>query len=271
MYCALNLDQNQSGEILMSGGPGLPEPGVCFPADSKDNILQPPATFGVFPGEKKSGNFRGPPGVFTGGWHIDDTQPGPREDPSPPSNPTPSNLTPGESQQDSSATSYSPRLEDDRKTRQFVNSISPTGYGAFPGSQESMYIGHSSSTSNRDDSSNTSFPAPRDQHSNTEAYDFPPSNWDFGSGTTPLPSGMSPPADGHWSNTSVPPLPAWSSHSSTEDKGNVNWKANQRDSPKYGYKSGFLMDTSVPSLNGKDPFQIDFYHDTETVNQDQRR
>ena len=247
MYCALNLDQNQSGEAVMSGG----------------------ATFGIFPSEKKSGNFRGPASVFTGNWHVDDTQPGPREDPSPPSNTTTTNLTPGESQHDSSATSYSPRLEDDRKTRQLDSSISATAYGTFPGSQDSMYIGHSSSTSNVDDSSNTSFPGSREQQSNTEAYDFPPSNWDFGSGTTPLPSGMSPPADGHWSNSSVPPLPAWSSHSSTEDKGNVNWKANQRDPPQYGYKSGFLMDTSVPSLNGKDPFQIDFYHDTETVNQNQ--
>lgn len=271
MYCALNLDQNQSGEIAMSGGPGLPEPGVCFPTDSKDNILQPPATFGIFTGEKKSGNFGGPASVFTGDWQIDGTQPDAREDPSPPSNPTPSNLTPGESQQDSSATSYSPRLEDDRKTRQFDGSTSATAYGTFPVTQDSMYMGNSSSTSNRDDSSSTSFPGPRDQHSNTEAYDFPPANWDFGIGTTPLPSGMSPPTDGHWSNSSGPPLPAWSSHPSTEDKGNVNWKANQRDPPQYGYKSGFLMDTSVPSLNGKDPFQIDFYHDTEKVDQNQGR
>lgn len=275
LYCALNLEQNQSGEFLQPGGCRLPEPDVCFPTDSKANSVQPPATFGISPGEKgsQSGSFRGPAGVFPGGWRAEIPQPGRAEDPSPPSNPTPSNLTPGESQHASSATSYSPTLEDGRKTHHINNSASTTAYITFPNGQDGTYIRNSSCTSNRDDSSNGSLPMPKDQNSNNDDYNFAPGGWDFSNGTriTPLPASMSPPAAGQWASSNVLPLPVWSNNRSKEDQTNVDWKANRRDPPRYGYKSGFLMDTGIPDPNGKDPFQIDFYNDTENSGQNQRR
>lgn len=272
MYCALNLGQNvEAAAMLRPGGPGLPGPGVCFPTDPEGNIVRAPAPYGIFPGESGNGGLRGSAGNFSGGWHTHSSAPDTGEDPSLPSNPTPSNLTPGDSQHASSATSYSPRLEDDSKTHPFDPSASKIAYKPIPSGRDGTYVGNPSSILNRDGSSKDSFSMPNDEKSNSNSHDFQASGWTFGTGNTPLASRIGSPADGQWSNPNVLPLPVWANNQSTEDDGNINWKANQRDSPQYGYKSGFLMNSSVPALNGKDPFQIDFYHDGENVDQDQRR
>ena len=278
LYCALNLEQieqsrnSEAANKLHTGGSKLPEAGVYLLTNSKGNIPQAPATYGIFPGEKGNGSFRGPAGIFPGGWHADHPQAGLHEEQSPPSKPTTSNLTPGESQHASSATSYSPRIEDDRMTNRADSSASATTFSIFPNSQDGMNMGKSSKHSDQDDNSNGSFPMPKEPSGRNDAYAFTPGRWDFSSGTesTPLASGMSLNTGGHWSNPSVQPLPAWSNSQSTEESSNVDWKVHQRDPPQYGYKSGFLMNTGIPDPNGKDPFQIDFYNDSENVDQSQR-
>lgn len=207
---------------------------------------------GIYPGDHNNvESFTGPGGVFPGGWKVDN--PGPDlafEQPTPPSNPTSTGLTPSESLNASSAASYSPHLDEARNTDRVERN--PNVF-SFPSARDSN---HQTTSSSNNDGSDVSYSMPTTQSTNSDAFTIPPS-WEFvtgntplpsGStpfptGSTPLPSGMSPPIDGDWSQLlgSV----GWSA--AGPQQGNMNWESNTGPSPRYEYKAGFMFETESQS------------------------
>ena len=281
--------------------PGLPEPGVFFPGEGAKSPTGPygiTAQMRTF--EVPSADGRRPPkfshdsepaklashgtvppnwsdtissskglsGFFPGRWAYDKPAPdAPIECRSPPSNHTPSGLTPSESHNTSSQTSFSPHPEEARKGSTGPSNDQQPGaspaFFSFPNSRGGVYMGNQASTPSQDGSSNASYNIQQKQTSNSEAFQLPPGGWSFGSGntpmvsgmspppmptgTTPLPSGMSTPANGDWSQ--ILGHMAWN-NSTGPEQGSIDWKQNQRDEPKYGYKSGFFVSSDEPGLHG---------------------
>ena len=212
-------------------------------------------TQSVYPqNDGKASHFKGSAGLFPGGWKVD--HPGPdmaTEQLTPPSNHTPTGLTPSESQNSSSATSYSPHQEEARNTTQNDQTTESPNVFSFPDSRQGVNSIHRTTTSSLDDRSNSSYHMPRTPLSNGESFTIPP-GWDFGTGatpmptgstpvpsdTTPFPTGLSPPADGDWSQL----LGTMGWGASGPETANYNWPegAGAVTSPKYAYKSGFLYD-----------------------------
>lgn len=204
--------------------------------------------------------FKGPSGLFPGGWKVDI----PASDeayqaPTPPSNNTPSGLTPAESQNASSATSYSPRQDEGRKSASAEEATQMPHVFSLPTSNTAPNLSHqTTNSSGMDDSSSSSYNMPSNQTSISDAFNVP-SGWDFSAGNmplptgnTPLPSGMSPPANGDWSQL----LGSMTWSATGTEHGGQNWEGNGNAgaSPRYGYKSGFLYeagDDQDPNRMGK--------------------
>jgi len=199
-------------------------------------------------------SFTGPAGLFPGGWKVDN--PGPDvavEQPTPPSNQTSAGLTPSDSLNTSSATSYSPHQDEARNTDRAVRN--PNLF-SFPSSRQESDSNRQATSSSNNDSSDVSYSMPTTQSTNSDAFTIPP-GWEFGTGntplpsvstpfptgSTPLPSGMSPPADGDWSQL----LGSMSWSAAGPQPGNMNWESNTGPSPRYGYKAGFLFDNESQS------------------------
>lgn len=162
---------------------------------------------------------------------------------SPPSNPTPSSLTPGDSQRGSSATSYSPGREDDLKTTRSDILGNNPAYHSIPTSRESLYM-ENSGNSGHDDSSSNSLRMHGDQNNANDAFTVPP-GWGLGTETTPPPSGMNPPADGNWANLHVPPV--WDTDQSAGKPRKMNWETTQQNPPiqQFGFQSVFHTDSGT--------------------------
>lgn len=197
--------------------------------------------------------FKGPGGLFHGGWKVDSPEAhcADTEQPTPPSNHTPTGLTPSESHNASSATSYSPRQEEARGTINSNQNAKGSGVFTFPETTLGPNFSHQSTVSSVNDSSNSSFQMPPTPISNGDSFTIPP-GWDFGtgnasmptgttpfSGNTPLPSGMSPPTDGDW--TQMMNGMSWSA--AGPPGGDMSWPTAVGASPAAYYKSGFLYET----------------------------
>ena len=176
------------------------------------------------------------------------------ERPTPSSNYTPTGLTPSDSQNESSRTSYSPHQDESGKGStghpKGQAGQSPTFY-TFPPASERIYTGNQVSAASQDTSSTSSYVLPQ-LSGNNEDFTIP-AGWTLGTGSTPLPtgstpmpSGMSPPADGDWSQLLGGSV-SWDNGG--PEQGNVNWEADQRPSSGYAYKSGFSVASDDPRLN----------------------
>ncbi len=206
----------------------------------------------IYPGDHNNvESFTGPAGLFPGGWKVGN--PGPDvafEQPTPPSNHTPTGLTPSDSLNTSSATSYSPHQDEARNADHAVRSPNPF---SFPSARDPN---HQTTSSSNNDSSDVSYSMPTTQSTNSDGFTIPP-GWEFGTGntplpsgstpfptgSTPLPSGMSPSADGDWSQL----LGSMSWSAAGPQQGNMNWEYNTGPPPRYGYKAGFLFETESQS------------------------
>lgn len=194
-------------------------------------------------------NFSGPSGLFPGGWKVDN--PGPDmapEQPTPPSIHTPSGLTPSDSLNDSSATSHSSNQDGARNNERATEN--PNIF-SFPSPGQTSNANEQARSSSHDRNSVYLYGMPNTRSSNNDAFTVPP-GWDLGTGNTPLapegstfpvgntplPSGMSPPADGDWSQL----LGSMGWSATGPPQGNMDW-ANAEASSQYGYKYGFLIDT----------------------------
>ena len=186
---------------------------------------QRPETYGNFP-DKWEERYSGPGGIFPGGFHTDTPGPEMQDTASSTSNLTPSGLTPGDSNNNSSATSYSPRQENDPKTTQ--SNASGSNAGSFL-SREGIFLRNSSINTTRNDSNNNPFSMSNEQNNTSETFDFPTAAWDVGLGNTPLPSGMTPPAMENWSGSGPLPLPTWSQRRSTGDGSNEKLGPDQQN------------------------------------------
>ena len=111
-------------------------------------------------------------------------------------------------------------------------------------------MGNTPGTSGHDGSSNNSYQVYNDQSNTNDAFTIPPGGWDLGTGTTPLPSGMTPPADSNtWANMNAQPVPSWNNARSTD---------NQRKAPspsQYGFQPVFATETIRISLNGQKEYR----------------
>lgn len=235
----------------------IPDPQAAnmFPTTStNDNTFdipsreQRPVTFGIFPGHGNT-HTQAPaiPNASTGGYNPNsDTQ----DDPSPPSNPTPSIRTPGESQHASSATSCSPGREDDPKPLGTDPLGKDSAYCNFLSSSDGLYMGNSSGTSGHDGSSNNSYQMYNDQSNTNDAFTIPPGGWGLGTGTTPLPSGMTPPADSStWANMNVQAVPSWNNARATDTQRNATSPS------QYGFQPFFDTDTLRLNLDKQKGYQ----------------
>ena len=210
---------------------------------------------GIYPKNKDNfSNIKGPSGLFPLGWKVD--KPGPdmaTEEPTPPSNHTPTGLTPSESHNASSATSYSSHQDEARNSITNDQSAKNSNLFSFPYARQSPNSTYQTTSTRQDDSSNPSYNMRPNQTSNSDSFTIPP-GWDFGTGNTPLPTGstplpseMSPPADGNWSQL----LGSMSWSAGGPEQGNINWEANSRAAPQYGYKSGFFVNTDNLDSDGR--------------------
>ncbi len=234
----------------------VPAPLRAFDVLSGENH-QPPKPVqspkqGIHPADVNNvESFKGLGGLFPGGWKIDTPTPDMAvEQPTPPSNHTPTGLTPPDSLNASSATSYSTHQDEARNTDRAGKS--PNLF-SFPSDQDPN---HQTTSSSKNDSSDASYSMPTTHSTHSDAFTIPP-GWEFGTGntplpsgstpfptgSTPLPSGMSPPTDGDWSQL----LGSVSWSAAGPQQGNMNWESSTGPSPRYGYKAGFLFESESQS------------------------